>query len=465
MKITVEEIIKAVGGELLRGSMTQVISGVSTDSRTVLPNEVFFALRGPNFDGHRFVKDVFSKGASAAVLDRAGELPDKIHPSQSVIFVKDTLPGLGDLASFIRRLHNIPVIAVSGSAGKTTTKEMIASILERSRPVLKTEGNMNNLVGLPLTLFRLDNTHKAAVIELGISESWEMERLAAICRPDIALITNIGRSHLKTLGSLEGVARAKGPLFTSAREGVKVVNLDDPWVVRLSEGKGRIVTYSMAKEADVRVEGYKADENLGVVDAVYRVRGEKIAVRFNSPGAVNVLNGAAAIAATLPLETSLKDMREGLNSFSTVHGRMEVLRIRGITVLDDTYNANPESVSSALMTLKNAAGRKVAVLGDMLELGEASKAEHKKIGTLAAELGIDVVVAVGEWSKDVTEGALEAEKGRTRALFFRDKAGAIDALKGLLKEGDCVLVKGSRATALEEVVERLKTAGLRKACI
>lgn len=454
MKIYISEVIEAVGGALLQGFPGGFVKGVSTDSRKAGAGEVFFALRGPNFDGHKFIKDVFSKGAAGAVVERAEGLD--IPPSFSVIAVGDTLKALGLLAGYIRGLHKIPVIAITGSAGKTTTKEMTAAILKRSRNVLKTEGNLNNLIGLPLTLFGLDENHQAAVVELGISEMWEMDRLFDICRPGIALITNIGRGHLKTLGSLEGVAKAKGPLFTRlGPSGVRVVNLDDPWAVKLAGDAANKVTYSAWKEADVRVKGFKAADGLSGTDVIYDIRGRDLPVRINSAGSTDVINGAAAIAATLPLGVSPGDIQEGLGSYRPVHGRMEVLKVNGLTILDDTYNANPESVAAALKTLKSAAGRKVAVLGDMLELGDAASAEHRAAGRLAGETGADIVVAVGSLSRDIVEGASSA--GAKTGLFaFEDKKEALAALKELIKEGDSILVKGSRATALDEIVEGLK---------
>lgn len=462
MRFDVTEIAKAVGGTVRRGPKDCVVTGVATDSRKAASGEVFFALKGPSFDGHAFVGEVASKGVSAAVVERTeglGELP----ASFTVIEVKETLEALGALASYVRGLSRIPFVAVSGSAGKTTTKEMIASILAVSRNVLKTEGNKNNLIGLPLTIFNLKPEHEAAVVELGISETWEMERLVNICRPDVALLTNIGRGHLKTLGSLEGVAKAKGALFTLLPpHAVRIVNLDDPWVVRLSEGFENTVTYSLKEKADVTVLGHKQAPDLGGIEAVYGVRGKALPVRFATPGATNMINGAAAIAAALSLGTALDDMREGLENFRPVKGRMHVLKAGGFTVLDDAYNANPESMSSALKTLASARGRKVAVLGDMLEIGTAADAEHESIGRLAGELGVDLVVAIGSNSAAVAAGAKRA--GVKSVLTFKDRPEALGALKGLVREGDTVLVKGSRGVALEAIVDGLKELGLKKAC-
>jgi len=450
MKISFNDIAAALKGALKNGQGS-VATGVSTDSRKVNAGDLFFALKGPNFDGHAFVKDVLAKGASGVVVDNDACFKGLPQGAAAVV-VDETLKALGALASHVRGLHRIPIVAITGSAGKTTTKEMTASILSVSRNVLKTEGNKNNLIGVPLTIFRLEEAHEAAVIELGISEDWEMERLVAMCAPDISLITNIGRGHLQTLGSLEGVARAKGPIFSMlASHGVKVVNLDDPWVVKAAGTGGQTITYSMKQKADVFVEGSSTEAGLAGAKAVYIVRGKKITVRFSSPGLMNVVNGAAAIAAALPLGVPLEHMVLGLEAWTPVKGRMGLIRSGGLTVLDDTYNANPESMGSALRTLKEASGRKVAVLGDMLELGEASEEEHAGVGKLAAELGVDVLVAIGASSETTAEGARRA--GLKAVFSFGSKRNALELLKRILHEGDTVLVKGSRGVALEEVVE------------
>ncbi|MEK7772972.1 MAG: UDP-N-acetylmuramoyl-tripeptide--D-alanyl-D-alanine ligase [Deltaproteobacteria bacterium] len=453
MELTVNDIVKATGGALRGGEAASTVSGISTDSRRIREGEAFFALKGPDFDGHDFVGEVLTKGASCVVVERASGL----SPEDCAIAVKDTLKALGDLASYFRGLHDIPVIAISGSAGKTTTKDMTASILAVSRPVLKTAGNLNNLIGLPLTLFGLNKTHRAAVLELGISEPLEMERLVEICSPGTGVITNIGGAHLLTLKSLEGVAKAKSALFTNiGADGTRVVNLDDPWVVRLSERLKNIVTYGVKERADVMVKGYAPGKGLGYVDATYCVRGVDVDVRINGASTANVINGAAAIAATMHLNVSREDIREGLRAFTPATGRMSMVKIGPITVLDDTYNANPMSVAASLETLAGAAGRKVAILGDMLELGEASSREHRKIGGAAGSLGADTVVAIGEWSKSTCEGAMEA--GVKSVHAFKDNREALKGLEGLLKEGDTVLVKGSRGMRLEEVVDGIRAS-------
>lgn len=456
------EIAGAVGGKVVSGPSIAVFGGVSTDSRRIAGGEVFFALKGPNFDGHAFVGMVASKGATGAVVWK-DSVPFDLPAGFSVIVVDDTTAALGAFASWYRRRFSIPIIAISGSAGKTTTKEMTASILSISRKVLKTEGNRNNLIGLPLTLLGLDKTHCAAVVELGISETWEMARLVGICDPTVALLTNIGRGHLKTLGTLEGVASAKGPLFKELGPGaIRAVNLDDELVVRLAGRLKTDITYSLGKEADVRVVRWSVDGVEGV-SAVYDVRGADVHVRFSVPGASNVINGAAAIAAVLSLGVSVSDMAEGLGAYTPVKGRMSVERCGPYTVIDDTYNANPDSMASSLATIAKATGRKVAILGEMLELGDGSVTEHRRIGRLVAELGIDILVAVGRVSGDIADGALSGGLSPASIFTFKDKKEALPAIREILREGDSVLVKGSRGVALEEVVEGIKRLGLETA--
>jgi len=458
MKIA--DLVEATGASLKHGAGSIEFTGVSTDTRTIKKGEVFFALKGPNFDGHAFIKDAYQKGAIGAVV----ELIPSLDPSRAynVMVVRDTLRALGHFAAHIRAQHKIPLVAVAGSTGKTTTKEMIAAMLERSftpSPVLKSEGNMNNLVGVPKTLFKLTHAHKAVVLELGISEPREMERLGYICKPDVAVITNIGRGHLLSFGSVEGVAKEKAQIFDFLSEnGVKVVNLDDPWTVKIASvmrPEAAKATFSLKDKADVMVLELKA--GFDGIDVVFGVRGQSVPVRLGTPAVCNVANAAAAIAAVLSLDVKTGDMQSALNAFVPVHGRMEVLKAGGLTVLDDTYNANPESMAAALQTLKAASGRKIAVIGDMLELGGASMEAHREIGGLAAACGVDVLIAVGEMSKTVAQSAVAAGMKAASAHACANKADAIGALKGIVKQGDVVLVKGSRAVGLEAVVESLMT--------
>jgi UDP-N-acetylmuramoyl-tripeptide--D-alanyl-D-alanine ligase len=471
IKLKIKETLNAVAGHLMQGSENVCIHGVSTDSRTIKKGELFFALKGPNFNGHKFVDDVLNKGAAGAVVSEAFSLIKRSYdqPSSfSLIEVEDTLVALGDLAAFWRKLHPIPLIAVSGSAGKTTTKEMIASILNTSRTIIKTEGNLNNLIGLPLTLFGLNNIHKAAVLELGISEKGEMKKLAQICKPDVAVLTNIGEAHTATLGSVEGVASAKGELFQNMdTHGTAIINIDDPQLRNMAENiKIKKITFSLQSKADVMLKEVKGTgqgvRNLGGIAATFLVMGKEIPVRLKYAGMHNLYNAASAIAATIPLDTTKEEIIDGLYSAEPMHGRMEIVVLEnGITVIDDTYNANPLSMEASLKTLAAMKGRKIAVLGDMLELGSIARASHKNIGRLVHEMGIDMLFTIGDLSDNFMSGALNAGMAAGRIYKATDKSGLVEMVNSIIKQGDNILVKGSRAMKMEEVVRELESKNQR----
>ena len=465
MVFTLEDIVAGTGGTLIEGAgenNKREISGVSINSRTIGPGEIFFALKGPKFDGHDYIAEALTGGASVVVVER----PEAVEASgvQSVgvgvVKVDNTLTALGNLAASLRDRFPIPLLAVGGSTGKTTTKDMASLILGvDGKEVLKTKGNKNNLVGLPLTLLDLDSSFDFAVTELGISVAGEMERLAEISKPDVALLTNIGCSHTETLGDLEGVAMEKGDLFAGlSDDGIKVVNLDDPWTTKLADMddekrgcKCDRVTYSVEGEADVCVSEV-TDFGLDGTKVVYDVLGEDIEVRFNSPSLANIQNGAAAIAATLPLAAKPEAMRRGLNSFMPESHRMVVINADGLTILDDTYNSNPESVAQAINTLNRVEGRKIVVLGDMFELGEFSEQAHYDVGRKLAESGVYLAFSIGKWAEEVRTGAVSNGFEDERFFAFEDKTSAIEALKRVLYLGDTILVKGSRGTRMEEIV-------------
>ncbi len=459
MDFSINEIVEAVRGKLLSGTAELRVTGVSIDSRTVKAGDLFFAIKGPNFDGHAFIDEAVEKGAVAVVVERTGfDLPDSVP----LISVEESTGALGLMAAFVRAASSIPLVAVSGTTGKSTTREMIASILSCSRSVLKTEGNKNNLIGLPLTLFRLKPEHKAAVVELGISEPWEMSALVEMAAPDVALITNIGSGHLETLGDTKGVAKAKAALFMDpAPACVRVVNLDDELVKKTFEESvlGRdikTVTFSLNKPSDVSVKTYSVLEGLGGVDVEYNVKGETVSVRLKSPALCNVLNGAAAIAASLPLGAGIADIKEGLEKFEPVAGRLSVSRVGNVTVIDDTYNANPDSMEAAFLTLSMASGRKVAVVGDMLELGAVAPCAHAAIGKRAVELGIDILVVIGDMADEVIHGALLSGLDSACAFKFSKKETATEVLDSLIEPGDTVLVKASRGVRFETLAEAIK---------
>ena len=483
-ELKAKEILEAVKGSLITGDENLLVRGVSTDSRTIKQGEIFFALVGPNFDGNRFVEDVFKKKAGAAVVDKSFNSQPDARSSRPIIAVDATLIALGDLARYWRNKHPLPLIAVSGSCGKTTTKEMIASILNTSYCAVKTEGNLNNLIGMPLTLFGINNRHNAAVVELGISEKGEMTKLANICKPDIALLTNIGSAHLKTLGDIDGVASAKGEIFSGLKEdGVAVINMDDPCIVKIGERvKQRRVTFSIKSAADVFLKGYSKDNDS--MSAVFNVNGDDTEVNINGYGIHNLSNAAAAIAAAVAVGAKKQDIIDGLKNYKPLHGRMEPIKLENdITVIDDTYNANPASVEASLRSLSDmnpvrsphvegnkktigagvvcretsngVKGRKIAVLGDMLELGDMSEESHRYIGRTAGMLGIDILFAAGWFSRYIADGAVESGMDLKNIHTFSSKLDLVSALKQTMRDGDVILVKGSRAAGMEEIVKQL----------
>ena len=464
--LAIKDVLNAVGGRLTTGSENAHINGASTDSRTINHGELFFALKGPRFDGHQFIDDVFKKGAVAAIvsLEFNPVFNTGQNPKFRIIKVADTLTALGDLARYWREIHPVPLIAVSGSCGKTTTKEMIAAILKASRSIIKTEGNLNNLIGLPLTIFRLNNVHKAAVLELGISEKGEMKKLAHICKPDIAVLTNIAEAHTATLGSIEGVASAKGELFQDMDiHGTAVINIDDPWLAKMENTiHAKKVTFSLKSKADVMLKESSAFDlqpsaSEHGISATFIAMGEEIPVKLKYAGMHNLSNAASAIAATFPLGATKQEIIDGLYSTEPAHGRMEVITTKnGITIIDDTYNANPLSMEASLKTLANMKGRKIAVLADMLELGDRAQIAHKKVGNLVQNMGIDFLFVTGNFSKDSIKGATDAGMTTNKIYAAKDKDGLIEILNSIIRNGDNILVKGSRGMKMEEVVASLK---------
>ncbi len=460
MNWTVEQIAGITGGSVTGRAGVQVL-GVSTDTRTLASGELFVALRGANFDGHAFLGEAERKGAAACLCEEpvAGSgIP--------VVTVSDTLKALGDLAAQRRRQFDGPVVAITGTSGKTTTKEMVAAILEATGPGLKTAGNFNNLIGLPLTLFGLADKHRWAVLEMGMNRRGEIARLSEIAAPTIGLVTNVGAGHLEGLGGIEGVARAKGELFAAIQPGgVAVVNCDDARVMQLPVANGvRRLTFGMELESlDVSATILEQD-GLGSRFALRSDEGT-VEVRLQAPGNHQVANALAAAAVAVALEVPLATIAAALEGFRPTSGRMMPVTLKDEMLLfDDTYNANPLSMRSALETLRDLEtdGGRFAVLGDMLELGEQAAELHREIGGVAAGC-VDGLVALGQFAGDLTGGAVAAGLSSERARVVTDHAEAVETLVPWLKRGARILVKGSRGMRMEEacrlIEQRLGTGG------
>ena len=419
-----------------------VFTGVGTDTRSLTNGDLFFALRGPNFDGHLFLVEAFGAGAAGAVVSRT------ISTALPTIEVEDTRVALGSLASYWRQQFNFPVIAVTGSNGKTTVKNMIASILSQSAVGWATEGNLNNDIGVPLTLLKLRQQHKFAVVEMGMNHRGEMAYLSGLAKPNIAVITNAAHAHLEGLGSVEQVAHAKGEIFGGLHEdGIAVINADDPYC-RLWRDRAvphQVMTFALENSADVTAD-YQTIESGSLVSM--KTKEGEIEMRLPLLGKHNVMNAVTAATASLAGGASLGDIQRGLEKLTAIAGRLEVKTgISGARILDDTYNANPDSVTAGLEVLREANGEKVLVLGDMAELGEASEDIHRRVGELARRIGVSRLFTVGPLSRHAA--AAFGKSGR----HFKGHAEAVDALLDVLHGDMTVLVKGSRSMHMEKVVK------------
>lgn len=456
MNWDIPHIARIAGGKVVPVAARGTVTGVSTDSRTVQAGDLFIPLRGPRFNGHDFLAQAAQRGASACLSEEviAGfPVP--------VIRVDDTLAALGALATAARRDFSGPVVAVTGSSGKTTTKEMLAVILSLTGAGLKTEGNFNNLIGLPLTLLRLVAEHRWAVLEMGMSARGEIARLAEIASPQVGIVTNIGEAHLETLHGLDGVARAKGELFAALPgDGTAIINVDDPRVAGLPVANGaRRLLFGYDAAAEVRAEEVRI-ENDRLFFRLVLPQGSWPVSLFLA-GRHNVHNALAAAAAASALGIEGDLIAQGLEAFRPLRGRMERVELpEGVLLLEDSYNANPLSVTAALTTLDESApaGRRVAVLGDMLELGDTSAGLHRQIG-LTASRRADYLVLLGEMAEEVASGAFHGGMAAQRVRIVASHEEATSVLHQLLQPGDRVLVKGSRGMRMEKVADALRSAG------
>ena len=451
MRITLKQVVEATGGGLRGGDGTLEISGVSTDSRTLQPAELFVALPGERFDGHDFVPEAFACRAAAAVVER--ELPE-LSADQPLVIVEDALRAYGQLAGWYRNQFDVTVVAVTGSVGKTTTKNMIGSILARHGPTLVAPGNLNNEVGVPRVLLSLTAQHQYCVAELAMRGPGEIGYLARMASPQVGVITNVGETHLGLLGSRDAIAQAKAELLEALPdEGRAVLNADDFYYDLFAElSSCPTVSCGQVPQADVRIEDVKL-RGLGGAEFVLQIGTESVPVQISLPGKHNVANAAAAAAAAWAVTGSTAGIAAGLASCPTEEMRTEISHTaQGATVINDAYNAAPRSVVAALEMLAQLPGRKIFVFGDMLELGPAAEEEHRRIGRLCVEQRIYWLVGVGRWGALAVE---EAAAGGLRADVAESAEAAVALIRPELSPSDVVLVKASRAIGLERVVEGL----------
>ncbi len=474
--ITVAQIMQWTGGEKLAGSLSAAVRGVSIDSRSVKPGELFVPLKGERVDGHEFAADALARGAAAVLvardwvenvinqLDKAALAAGEF----GLVAVQDTLSALQDLAREYRSLFSPSIIAITGSTGKTSTKDMTASILSQMGPTLKSLGNFNNEIGLPLTLLRLDESHKTAVVEMGMRGPGQIRLLTELARPRVGIVTNVGTVHMELLGSQKAIQKAKQELIEAMEPGsVAVLNGDDPLVKEMASAAAdkEIIYYgwqegpqdTSSRDNWVTAEHVVSRGEEGVTfDLCYQ--GESVAVRLPLPGKYQVSNALAAAAGALAVGATLDQVQAGLGGTSLSKMRMELIPwLGGGLVINDAYNANPTSMAAALHTAKEIAGsrRLVLVLGDMLELGDLSQEAHREIGRQAAELDPTYLITVGRLAQEYGKGAQAAGLDGAKIEYCLDLEDAQEAVLQLARPGDVILVKGSRGLALEHVVESL----------
>lgn len=458
----VKDILTATGGRFLYGGRSQSFQAIGIDSRTIEPGTLFVAIRGENHDAHGFLSQVISKGIKGLVIEDKTDQPmdHGQWKAQGVacVTVADTTRALGALAAFARQQMAIPVVAITGSNGKTSTRQMTAAVMAKQYSTLATEGNLNNEIGLPLTLFKLNRTHQAAVLELGINHFSEMDRLGAICKPTIGMITNAGPAHLSFLGNLEGVAKAKGELLAHINpKGYAVLNKDDQHIAALaSQSVCPVIFFGTSAQADIRAES--------IIEATDGISFElvlpdtRVQVKLPTPGRFMVMNALAAAAAGHLSGVDAQQIKQGLESFKSVRGRLHVVETAmGVMIIDDTYNANPASMTAAIQSLSaiRKDNRCFMVFGDMLELGDQANLMHQQVGAEAAKVGAVKIYAYGDSAQDLISGAGKGGMS-DRQLMAASKEDIAADLISQLRPGDWVLVKGSRGMAMETVVEAIR---------
>jgi UDP-N-acetylmuramoyl-tripeptide--D-alanyl-D-alanine ligase len=455
MKYSAEQILEVISGSLVSGDQSKTFNGIAIDSRTLKKEQLFVCISGDRFDSHDFIPEVMQKEVAGIIVNSKDKIPNE-KSTPFIIQVNDTLKALQDLAEFHRSQFDVSILAITGTNGKSTTKEMTASVAASQFNVLKTEGNKNNHIGLPLTLFNLNAEHEVSVLEMGMSGKGEIKRLAEIAKPNVGIITNISEGHLENLPTIKDVQEAKGELFESLNQnGTAIVNADDPLVLELSRSlRSKIVTYGLKNSADIQADNVKQRGNEGF-DFTLHFFNEKTPVFLPFLGACNISNALAAIAAGHALGLSSQKILSGLQGCRLMPQRMQTEKKGDITIINDAYNANPRSMQEALMTLSSykTNGKKVFVMGDMLELGRISESAHKNFGKQFSDSSVDLLVTVGTLSQLASHTALDSGVDKNRVRSFENKEDSILFLNESLQVGDCILVKGSRGMRMEQVIE------------
>lgn len=474
--MTLSNIANACKGKLFsdNNGAEKVAKGVVIDSRLVSNGYLFIATKGERVDGHDYIDAAINKGAMAVVCERLPAAALDIP----YILVKDSLLALKDIATWYRMQLDIPVVGITGSVGKTSTKEFVSSVLSQKYSVLKTEGNFNNEIGLPLTILQIREDHEIAVLEMGISDFGEMRRLSSIAKPDYSLITNIGQCHLENLGSRQGILKAKSEIFDFMNEdGLVILNGDDDMLSTISNVKGKApISYGLSSTNNIYGDSIVSNGLLGTSCDIH-IKDEIVAVNIPMPGNHMILNALAAASIGMVLGLSNKEITQGIEQIKPVSGRNHIINHEKWTIIDDCYNANPVSMKAAIDLLLMANTRKIAILGDMGELGEAEHELHKEIGIYAADKRVDIIICVGKLSKYIYDGAREAIQKQSdnhlhsmdsqdvnsslgSLYYFKTREDLLNKVSPILKNGDTILVKASHFMGFDRVVSAILNSTL-----
>jgi len=460
----VKELIETTSGRIIQGNQNSIINSISIDSRTLVPGDLFFAIIGPHFDGHNFINEAFNKGAMGAVVCKnIGSLlkTKEIDKNKIILEVKDTLLALQDWSKYYKNKFKTFNVCITGSNGKTTTKEIIAHILSQKFPLLKTSGNYNNEIGIPLTLLQLNDLHKILVVEMGMRGLGEIKILTNFVPPDLAVITNIGEAHIGLLGSKDNIFRAKSELLQSLNQnGIAILNGDDPYFLKMLEivnGK-KIITFGIENKSDIMAGNIRMIDDIGMKFTLKIKDVENREIFSPLLGRYNIYNALAASAVAFALKVELNLIERRLATFKSLDMHMHLNNFyNGIKILNDSYNASPLSVKQALETLVEVAQshRKIAILGDMLELGEKTDFYHREIGKEVVKLSIDTLITVGEGGKIIAQSSKDERMAKEQIFSFKknEKKYLAKKLLNLIKPGDFVLLKGSREIQMEDILE------------
>ena len=452
--LTISELVSATNGRLVFGNESDCIIDVVIDSRKANKDNVFVAVIGENLDGHKFMQSAYENGCKTFIKNASSSI--KLNSSDiNLIEVEDTQIAVGNIAKYYKEKFDIPYIGVTGSVGKTTTRDMIYATVSSRFNTLKNEGNLNNHFGVPLTLFNLDESYECAVIEMGMSNFKEIEYLANIVNPKIGVISNIGLSHIENLGSQEGILEAKMEIATNFNENnTLVVNGDDKFLATLKEKNLNysLKTFGFNKNNDIYCESYEMNEE-DLTFTCY-IDGKKEEIFIPTVGEHNIYNAMAAILVGKELNISLDDIKNGLKNFKATKMRLDIIKNNKMTIINDAYNASPDSMEAALKILGRYKNRKVAILGDMFEMGEHSEYGHRLVGRYAID-NTDLLVAIGKDAIFMCDEAKSLGFDESNIYYFNTKEEAIENIDRLIKEDDVVLVKASRGMQLEKIVEYL----------